>query len=187
MADTFDRAAWQAEIEADREATREYYLTQFNWREMQMPQGFEGPRFFPISEEWRKSARLDRDAPGTGMRVQLQTSIGDVRDFDVYGTFIFEHDGQEQHLTAYRLDPEQSDFDELFVPFKDATSGKQSYAAGRYMDVARHDSDDYVLDFNMAYNPSCAYNPRYNCPYPPPQNTLKVAVEAGEIEPIAHA
>lgn len=186
MQTEFDSAAWQAGIEADRVDTRDYYLTQFNWRGSHVPEGFDGPKWFPVNEVWRKEARLDRDAPGTGMRVQLQTSIGDLRDFDVYGTFIFEHQGAEQHLTAYRMVPEHPDYDELFVPFKDATTGKESYGAGRYLDVPRHDGSDYILDFNLAYNPSCAYSPRYNCPYPPPQNTLKIRVEAGEMIPFEH-
>ncbi len=186
MSTAFDPDTWREELEASRDETRDYYLTQFSWRGAHRPDGFTGPRYFPISEEWRKNARLDRDAPGTGMRVQLQTSIGDLRDFDVYGTFVFEHRGEEQRLTAYRMVPENPEYDELFVPFKDATTGKQSYSAGRYLDVPRHDADDYILDFNTAYNPSCAYSPRYNCPYPPPQNTLKVAVEAGEMVPFEH-
>jgi uncharacterized protein (DUF1684 family) len=180
---TFDSTAWRAELEAYREEVSDYYLTQFNWRGAPVP---EGSRYFPISERWRKDATLDRDAPGTGMRVQLQTSIGDLRDFDVYGVFVFDHAGEEQRLTAYRTLPEQPGYDELFVPFKDATTGKQSYGAGRYLDVPHHDGDDYILDFNTAYNPSCAYSPRYNCPYPPPQNTLKIAVEAGEMVPFEH-
>jgi uncharacterized protein (DUF1684 family) len=82
--------------------------------------------------------------------------------------------------------PEHPDNDYLFVPFKDATTGHESYGAGRYIDVPRRDDNSYVLDFNDAYNPSCAYSPRYNCPYPPAQNTLRVRVEAGEKTPFEH-
>ncbi len=187
MSTTFDKTAWLAAIDTDRVDTRDYYLTQFNWRSMPVPDGFDGPKWFPVSESWRKEAQLDRNIAGTGLRVQLQTSIGDLRDFDVYGTFVFEHDGEEQRLTAYRMVPENPEYDLLFVPFKDATTGKESYGAGRYIDVKRQDEgDSYILDFNMVYNPSCAYSPRYNCPYPPPQNTLKVRVEAGEMIPFEH-
>ena len=78
--------------------------------------------------------------------------------------------------------------DMMFVPFRDATSGKETYGAGRYLDIPRHDDSDdaYMLDFNLAYNPSCAYSPRWNCPYPPPQNNLNIAVEAGEKVPYEH-
>lgn len=186
MYNAFNKEEWQRELEETREETTDYFLNQFNWRGSPIPEGFEGPKWFSVSEEWRKPARLDREAPGTGGRVQLQTSIGDMRDFDVYGTFIFDLDGEEGRLTAYRMVPEPPGFDELFVPFKDATTGNETYGAGRYMDVPREEGDDYVLDFNRAYNPLCAYSPRYNCPYPPPQNRLNVRVEAGEKTPVEH-
>ncbi len=184
MDDPFNQVAWQIELEESREEATDYFLNQFNWRGLAVHEGFEGPRWFPINEKWRIPARLDRDAPGTGAHVQLQTSIGDLRDFHVYGTLIFEVDGQEGRLTAYRMVPEPPGFDELFVPFKDATTGKETYGAGRYLDIERHDGDNYILDFNRAYNPLCAFSPRYNCPYPPPQNKLAIAVEAGEMVPL---
>ena len=182
----FDRKAWATELEQGRDEARDYFMNVFSWRGTQMPEGFEGPRYFPLSEEWRVRARLDRKAPGAGQHVHLLTSTGDEREFQVYGRLVFEHDGRELHLTAYQMVPEPPGFDELFVPFKDETTGKQSYGAGRYLDVPRLDVDDYVLDFNRAYNPTCAYSPRYNCPYPPPENTLPVAVEAGEMVPFEH-
>ncbi|MEO8285488.1 MAG: DUF1684 domain-containing protein [Chloroflexota bacterium] len=184
---TFDKDAWRAEMDAGRADTKDYFVTQFDWRGTAIPEGFEGPRYFPLNEEWRKVAKLDRNAPGTGQHVELLTSIGDMRHFEIYGTFVFDHQGQEQRLTAFRMIPEPPGYDELFVPFKDATTGHETYGAGRYLDIPRHeDNDEYILDFNTAYNPLCAYTPRYNCPYPPPQNTLKVAVEAGEMVPINH-
>ena len=69
------------------------------------------------------------------------------------------------------------------MPFKDSTTGKETYGAGRYLDIPRQDDDNYIIDFNLAYNPTCAFSPRYNCPYPPPQNTLKIPIEAGEKSP----
>ena len=186
MNEEFNKEAWQRELEEAREEATDYFLNQFNWRGATVPEGFEGPRWYPLNERWRVHARLDRDTPGTGGRVQLQTSIGDLRDFDVYGTFVFYAQGQEGRLTAYRMVPEPPGFDELFVPFKDATTGTETYGAGRYMDVERQDGDEYVLDFNRAYNPLCAFSPRYNCPYPPPQNKLAFAVEAGEKIPFEH-
>lgn len=181
MDDPFDKDAWlQALLQARAEA-RDYYLNEFNWRGAPVPAGFNGPSYFPPEEAWRKQARLDRDAPGTGVRVQLPTSIGDLREFDVEGTLVFDVEGVEHRLVAYRAVPENPEYDDLFVPFRDATSGKESYGAGRYLELPRHEgSDDYILDFNEAYNPSCAYSPRYNCPYPPTQNHLKIRVEAGE-------
>ena len=185
MEANFDKEAWRKEIEESREETTEYFLNHFNWRGTHRPHDFAGPKWYPANDEWRVPANLDKDAPGTGVRVRLQTSTGDLRDFDVYGTLTFSVNGQDQELTTYRMVPENPDYDELFVPFKDATTGKETYGAGRYLDIPRHDNHDYILDFNIAYNPLCAYSPRYNCPYPPPQNTLKTAIEAGEKIPSA--
>jgi uncharacterized protein (DUF1684 family) len=186
MDESFDRDAWLRDLEESRLETADYYLNEFNWRGSPAPRDFAGPRFYAPDERWRVAARLDRQAPGSGMRVQLPTSVGDMRDLDVYGTFVFPVDGEEHRLTAYRPVPVDPGYDELFVPFRDATSGKETYGAGRYLDVFRKDSDDYVLDFNLAYNPSCAYSPRYNCPYPPPQNHLRIPVQAGEKIPFEH-
>jgi uncharacterized protein (DUF1684 family) len=184
--DQFDEAAWRGMLEEARSDTADYYLNEFNWRGAPVPDGFEGPRYYPPDPRWRVRARLDREAPGTGMRVQLLTSVGDLRDFDVAGTFVFEVNGEEQRLIAYSMVPAHPDYEELFVPFRDATSGEETYGAGRYMDIPRHDADDYGLDFNRAYNPSCAYSPRWNCPYPPKENHLKIRVEAGEKIPFEH-
>ena len=180
MNNDFNREEWLRTVEQSRQGATDYYLHQFNWRGHPIPEGFTGPRYYPPHERWRVPAVLDRQAPGAGTRVQLDTSIGDLRDFDVYGTFVFEIDGQEHRLIAYRMVLPHPDHDELFVPFRDATSGNETYGAGRYLDIPRHDGDTYILDFNTAYNPSCAYSPRYNCPYPPPQNHLRIPVEAGE-------
>ena len=182
----FNRGEWLQALKAEREEVADYYLNQFSWRGTRMPEGFTGPLYYPLDERWRLPARLDRDAPGTGMRTQLPTSVGDLRDFDVYGVFVFQVDGQEQRLTAYSAVPAGTGDDLLFVPFRDATSGKETYGAGRYLDVSRVDTQEYILDFNMAYNPSCAYSPRYNCPYPPSENHLKIPVEAGEKIPFGH-
>jgi uncharacterized protein len=182
----FHSDTWLHEMEAERAETTDYFLNQFSWRGAKMPEDFTGPKWYPLDEKWRVPARLDRDAPGTGQHVQLQTSVGDLRDMSVYGTFIFTIEGQEQRLTAYQAVHAHAHDDTLFVPFKDATSGKETYGAGRYLDIPRVEGENYILDFNKAYNPLCAYSPLYNCPYPPPQNRLKVAVEAGEKTPFEH-
>jgi len=183
METDFDSNNWREELSEAREAARHYFLHEFDWRGAHKPANFDGPSYFPIEEKWRVPAKLDREAPGTGQHVQLETSVGDLRHFEVYGALVFDVDGQEQRLTSYRSVPADPDYDELFVPFKDATTGKETYGAGRYLDIPRNGGSDYVLDFNTAYNPLCAYSPRYNCPYPPPQNRLKVPVEAGEKTP----
>jgi len=71
----------------------------------------------------------------------------------------------------------------LFVPFTDLTTGKDTYPAGRYLDLHPTATGFYNIDFNLAYNPTCAYNETYECPYPPPSNRLKVEIRAGEKAP----
>jgi hypothetical protein len=68
----------------------------------------------------------------------------------------------------------------LFIPFRDATSGSETYAAGRYLELTENTTGIYDLDFNRAYNPYCAYREDYSCPLPPAENTLTVAIRAGE-------
>ena len=71
----------------------------------------------------------------------------------------------------------------LFVPFADPTSGKETYPAGRYLDLPPTPTGIYAIDFNKAYNPYCAYNDTYECPFPPPSNRLKLEIRAGEKAP----
>lgn len=180
--------SWQAELEAYRDDVRHYYLHEFDWRGEQPPAGFEGPRFFPPAEEWRLEARLDRDVPGVAQSVTLPTSTGQLRQMSVAGQLVFAADGREQRLTAYRTHAHHGEPATLFVPFRDATSGSESYGAGRYVDLPYEETDELVeLDFNYAYNPSCVYSAAYDCPFPPPGNRLEVAVRAGEAMPYSAA
>jgi uncharacterized protein (DUF1684 family) len=68
----------------------------------------------------------------------------------------------------------------LFIPFRDKTSGSETYSSGRYLDLEESGGDEYELDFNKAYNPYCAYNMSYTCPVPPRENILPVMISAGE-------
>ena len=178
---TFD---WQAELEQVRHAAKHYYEHQFNWHGHGPPEGFDGPRFFPPAADWRLEARLDRDAAGSGDHVQIATSTGNVREQVVAGQLVFEADGAEHRLTAF-LTSNAEGYEILFVPFRDLTSGGETYGAGRYVEVPYDPEAELLeLDFNYAYNPSCVYSPSYDCPYPPPQNRLSVAVRAGEMLPL---
>jgi uncharacterized protein (DUF1684 family) len=96
-----------------------------------------------------------------------------------FGLFTFEVEGQHLKLIAYKSveDPYARS---LFLPFSDETSGHETYAAGRYLDLEEQGGDDYELDFNLAYNPYCAYNEDYTCPVPPFENKLSVKILAGE-------
>jgi hypothetical protein len=109
--------------------------------------------------------------------VQMQTSTGDVQDYLRWGRIHFEVNGETVALTLY-FSPRSGHF---FVPFMDATSGKETYGAGRYLDPDLNPDGTMDIDFNLAYAPYCAYNEHYSCPVPPAENRLKVPIRAGEI------
>ena len=113
--------------------------------------------------------------------VEMTTNTGELRQYRRWGRFTFQVDGEEAALTVYS-DP---DGQELFMPFRDATSGPESYGSGRYMDNHRPGlrqlpDGRLEVDFNYCYNPYCAYSPAYSCPLPPHENWLTVPIRAGE-------
>lgn len=119
--------------------------------------------------------------PGTGEEITLQTSTGELRQMQAYGTVTLPF-APLIRLTLY-AQPGQTAPASLFVPFRDAGSGSESYGAGRYLDapVFMHDGRPWVnLDFNLAYHPYCAYGEGWTCPLPPACNWLSVPVRAGE-------
>ena len=107
--------------------------------------------------------------------VEMETSQGEPVAYERFGRLDFEVGGVACRLTVYR-DPGHGS---LFLPFRDAASGAETYGAGRYVDLEAERAD-VVLDFNYAYNPFCAYSPQWVCPVPPAENTLSVAIRAGE-------
>lgn len=110
--------------------------------------------------------------------VEIQTSAGDTQSFKKIGKIHFSVEEKNLFLSLYK----STDFfnPTYFLPFKDDTSGKETYGAGRYMDIEMHKNMIPVLDFNYAYNPYCAYNENWRCPLTPEENRLNVVLEAGE-------
>jgi len=142
---------------------------------------FSGLAYFPVDPKDRIRSQLVRDP--NPQRVVLATSKGIPRDMIRVGAFEFEIDGTKQRLSAYKAVPQpghQHEDRSLFVPFRDATSGKETYGAARYLDIEEHPEEQYILDFNVAYNPYCAYSDDYVCPFPPRENWLTVPIRAGE-------
>jgi uncharacterized protein (DUF1684 family) len=114
---------------------------------------------------------------------EMPTSTGKLRRMERVGVLEFSLHGQPMSLAAFV--EEGQPLENLFVPFADLTTGKETYPAGRYLDIRPTSTGFYNIDFNMAYNPTCAYNATYDCPYPPPSNRLKVEIKAGEKAPAA--
>ena len=147
---------------------------------------FTGLRYFDPDPRYRVMARLE-DGPGDEMVIETGGADGAIH-YRRAGRLVFDLLGQQCSLTVLSLHQYAGG---LFVPFKDATSGHETYGGGRYLFDTAKNTDGLVLevdagtldvtvDFNYAYNPSCVYSPRWACPLAPPENTLKVAVRAGE-------
>lgn len=121
-------------------------------------------------------------APGDGTEVTLGTNTGETRVMALFGRATLDLPGGAQTLSLYAPLGEERP-ERVFVPFRDATSSNETYGAGRYLDapLLGPPQDPAVrLDFNLAYHPYCAYGERWTCPLPPRENTLAVAVRAGE-------
>lgn len=140
---------------------------------------FTGLPYYPVSTALRFEERLlepyEGDQPTD---FQIPTSDDRLRPAHRAGLLRFEIDGEPLALTAYTFDG--GDGRSLFVPFVDKTSGKETYGAGRYLDLEPEDDGTYALDFNLAYHPSCVYDPKYSCPLAPAENRLPIRIEAGE-------
>lgn len=106
----------------------------------------------------------------------MQTSTGDEALFLKFGRIHFPVHGAQQTLTLY----ESPGHGELFLPFGDATNSRETYGGGRYLEVYPVENGKYQVDFNLAYNPYCAYSDAWSCPIPPAENRLSVKIEAGE-------
>jgi len=133
--------------------------------------------YFPIDPEYNVPASLTPTTDRT--IIEMPTSTGGADKFRRAGTLEFALKGESLKLTAFVPAASQTN-DRLFVPFSDLTSGTETYAAGRFLDLDRTPTGIYNLDFNRAYIPYCYYNPTYECPYPPAENRLKIPVRAGE-------
>jgi uncharacterized protein (DUF1684 family) len=108
--------------------------------------------------------------------VQIKTSQGDTEDYKRRGKIKFEISGTPCELAVFEGVENQN----LFLAFRDKTNGEQTYHDGRYLEIEEENGKIKELDFNYAYNPYCAYNDRWRCPVTPEENTLPVAIEAGE-------
>jgi uncharacterized protein (DUF1684 family) len=138
---------------------------------------FDGLAYFPEDGSLVVRAPLETDRVDTQEPIVMQTTTGGEQEYRRAGVVRFEVDGEAAQVTLFA----SPDTDELFLPFRDATSGTETYGAGRYLEVEPPDERGEVeVDFNRAYNPYCAYNPEWSCPIPPGENWLAVPIRAGE-------
>ena len=146
--------------------------------------GFVGLAYFSYDPAARVAAAV---RPAEPTHLTLEVSTGEPVAFTRIATCAFELDGGERSLDLFWLDGYGGG---LFLPFRDSTSGAETYGAGRYLldtvkgaDLGVDDAGRLILDFNFAYNPSCAYDPIWSCPLAPPGNRLDTHVRAGERTP----
>jgi uncharacterized protein (DUF1684 family) len=140
---------------------------------------FTGLKYFDIDESFRISANL---IPIEEKKtITLATSDGLEKRYLPYAYAEFSLKGEKCRLLILEIMDMGPFRGTLFLAFADATSAKESYGAGRYLDIKKvPGSTSVLLDFNKAYNPYCAYNDNFSCPFPPSENLLKVAIPAGE-------
>jgi uncharacterized protein (DUF1684 family) len=146
---------------------------------------FRSLAYYDVDDSLRFRVKLHRyPSPQT---LRIGTNTGEMRSALRYGYFEFSVAGQLYRLQVYRLEEDsERGMARLFIPFRDATSGIETYGSGRYLDFNENTSGSYDLDFNRAYNPYCVYENSFSCPVPPAENTLAVSIRAGEkIYPLA--
>jgi hypothetical protein len=183
MAVSAPPAGWAQEIAAERAAKDKEFRTspETPLLEADLP-SFKGLDYWPPDPAYRFSGPIRRDEKPE--RFTILSTTGKPRPCETYGRVVFEIQGKRCELRIYRLldTPQATGTAALFLPFTDATTGRETYPAGRYVDLAGPDGGPYVLDFNRAYDPLCAYGApeRFACPVTPAENRLPVRIEAGE-------
>jgi uncharacterized protein (DUF1684 family) len=136
---------------------------------------FAGLQYFSPDLSYRLTARLEPFADKT-QKLVVRMSDGSEEVYDKFAHAVFSLNGETGRLLIVKLG------DTYSIMFRDATSGKETYGGGRYLELEPAELADNraILDFNKAFNPYCAYNPNFACPLPPAENTLTVAIKAGE-------
>lgn len=136
---------------------------------------FKGLKYFEVNPNFRVIGKLDKFA--SDQTINISMTGGTTEEYEAYGNVTFEIEGVKCSLKIFKT-PEGN----LFLPFKDLTSNKETYGAGRYLDFGVDDvkNNQIEIDFNKAYQPYCAYNETFTCPITPAENFLNLALKAGE-------
>ena len=134
---------------------------------------FHGLNYFPANPNLRLQVDVDRFPEGD--QIKIQTNTGDVQSYNRFGRFRFSVDGDSAELTVFQNEHG------FFMPFADSLAGQETFGAGRYLEPELLSDGRLLVDFNLAYNPYCAYNANWSCPITPAENRLKVPIQAGEM------
>lgn len=176
----FDTDTWKKQIERLREEKDRFFGEHPH---SPIPpderEDFDGLEYYPPDPNYRFELDLEEDEHRD--TITVETTTEGEQEYIRWGRFTFAVDDTECVLHAYKGDPDE---DRLWVPFRDATNGEETYGAGRYLDLEadedRTADGTWILDFNAAYSPFCAYSEEYECPLIPMENWLDVRIEAGE-------
>jgi len=178
MDENFDEADWRERVREFRAEKDDFFASH---DQSPIPpgdrEGFDGLDYFPPDPEFRVAARYSTASDTEP--VELETTKGPAAEYARAAVLGFDLGGDHHTLTAFHVEGEET----LFVPFTDATNDHETYHRGRYLDVDPGDAADgdrIALDFNLAYNPFCAYSDNFACALPPRDNHVPVRVEAGE-------
>jgi uncharacterized protein (DUF1684 family) len=164
-------------LQAFRERKDQYYVTDSGSPlDHEQRRAFNGLQYFDERPDLALELPIDASGDDVGEHIEMQTSDGVAKHYVRAGRIRFEADGQPVTLTVFK-DVERGRY---FLPFRDGTSGKETYGAGRYLDPKARPDGTLVVDFNYAYNPYCAYGDGWSCPIPPLENFVKARIEAGE-------
>lgn len=176
-----EREKWKAILEKSREVKDTFFCSNHPHSPIPLEERtkFNGLDYYPPNPVYRFELKLQEHKDKE--LIKIEATQGELREFIRWGEFRFKINNEEYTLQAYKSTPEES---RLFIPFRDATSGSETYGAGRYIDLEpdedRTTDGKWIFDFNEAYNPWCAYSDAYTCPLVPPENWLKIAILAGE-------
>lgn len=173
-----DESDYVSRIEMDRSAKDEAFRTASDSPVPDTVKDTVLPlAYYPVDASYKVPATLRTfpDSPS----VMMLTSTGTQEEMVKVGQLEFILKGESLALSAF-VSAATLQVNRLFVPFRDLTSGTLTYPAGRYLELDQTASGIYEVDFNVAFNPYCYYNPTYICPLPPPENRLDIAIEAGE-------
>jgi uncharacterized protein len=167
---------WQRELETERRMKDEFMARHAESPFIAGRVPFHDLRYFPPDPKYRVQAKLERlPVPE---EAYLRTNRDGQAVMRYLGNLSFSLDRKLLTLAVYHAG--EGVGTSVFVPFRDLTSGRESYGPGRYVTLELNEADTYDLDFNRAFNPYCAYTDDYECGFPPAQNDLPVAVRAGE-------
>lgn len=174
-----DDTAYRQEIEKEREEKDRFMRTSAESPFAKAPETYEGLEYYPPDSKYRVIASLE---PITENKpVILTTNDGKQQRYVEYAYAEFKLDGVNNRLLILEIADMGPFRGKLFLAFGDETSAAETYGAGRYLDVVKTPgSQTMKLDFNLAYNPYCAYDDAYTCPLPPPENILSIPIKAGE-------